>query len=73
MPTLGSNVITFFKEVFWSLMDYVVTKWLICDEMNQLTLKLVTYSWQWDKMWQLFVKKFSDISYGLGDIEYYRV
>ena len=65
-PTLGSNVTTFVKEVFFiSLIDYVVMKWLICDEMKNLTLNLVTYSWQWDKMCQVLLKKFFYISYGL--------
>ena len=33
-------------------------KWLICDEINQLTLDFLTYSWQWDQMCQLLLKKF---------------
>ena len=41
-----------------------MTKWLICDEMNQLTLDFVTYSWQWGQMFQLLLKKFFYISYG---------
>ena len=33
--------------------------------MNQLTLDFVTYSWQWDQICQLLLKKFFYISYGL--------
>ena len=76
--TLGSNVTTFVKEVFLYLLQ--TRLWQneqISDEMNQLTLNLVTESQHWDQINQLLLKKFFNISYGLGyfglNVQWWRI